>query len=326
MNRRALVTLAAATLAAPRFVFAQAASRVYRVAILDDAVESARTDLWRIFRGKLGALGLVEGRDVAYDVRYASGIVERLPALAAELVTLKPDVIAVVSTPATRAAIQATTSIPIVFLAIGDPVGSGLVKSLAHPAGNATGTSITTPEFAGKWLELLREIAPGAKKLGFLIGAENSASTLTIREFEKLTARNGMTIRLLKGGRRADLDRAFASIRSDLIQGLIVTTGALLLEFRDPIVQFAARLKLPVVYGRREYVDAGGLISYGADIRFSYMRGADQVHRILMGAKPGDLPVEQSSSMKMVLNMKTARAQGIRIPDSVRLRADEVIE
>ena len=318
--------MAGAALAAPRALFAQPAKRVYRIATLDDAVESARNHLWRVFRKRLGEIGLVEGRDVAYDARYASGNTEQLPVLAAELVALKPDVIAVVSTPAAQATIRATSNVPIVFIGIGDPVGSGLVSNLARPNGNATGTSITSPDFAGKWLELLLEIAPGARRLAFLTDASSKSTMLAFQQLQKHGSRRNTAIQLLDGRKRASLERAFEVIRNERIQGVIVSFGASLLEHRDQIVQFAAQYKLPLVYARREYVDVGGLLSYGTDISFAYTRGAEYVQRILQGAKPADLPVEQSSNVRMVLNLKTARTLGIKIPESVRLRAHEVIE
>ena len=325
MNRRSVVAITLATLVAPRTLLAQTARRVYRIAILDDAVESARAQLWQTLRKRLGELGLVEGKDVVYEVRFARGASERLPALAAELVALKPDIIVSGGTPATSAAMKATSSIPIVFAGSGDPVGTGLVASLARPGGNATGMSIQTGEFGGKLLELLREISPHAKRLAYLIDASNKASQAAFRQLEEHARAMNVTIRMLDGRQRTELERSFETIKRERLQGLIVGTTPVLLEHRDQIVQFAAREKLPIAYGRAEYVYAGGLFSYSPDFQFVYSRSADYVHRILQGAKPADLPVEQSTKLKMVLNLKTARALGITAA-SVRLRADEVIE
>jgi putative ABC transport system substrate-binding protein len=326
MKRRTFVALGGTVLAAPRALLAQPAKRVYRIAILDDAVESARAELWRGFRKRLADLGLVEGRDVTYEVRYARGASERLPALAAELVALKPDVIVTSSTPPTSALMKATSSIPIIVTNAGDPVGSGLVASLARPGGNVTGISINTPETGGKHLELLRALSPAGVRFAFLIDSSNKASMETFRQIEGHARAMNVTIRMLDARQRVDLERSFETFKRERLQGFIVATTGVLLEHRDQIVQFAAREKLPAVYPRREYVDAGGLLSYSVDLRFGYLRGADYVHRVLQGAKPANLPVEQSSNLRMVLNLKTARALGIRIPDSVRLRADEVIE
>jgi len=326
MDRRTVLALAGAALAAPHALLAQPAKRVYRIATLDDAVESARHASWQIFRKRLGELGLVEGKYVIFDSRNARRDSERLPALAAELVALKPDIIVATGTPASSAAMKATSSIAIVFIGAGDPVGSGLIASLARPGGNVTGTSTITVELGGKQLQLLREMSPAAIRLAYLTDASNKASVTAFRQVEEHARAMNVTLRMLDGRKRSELERSFETIRRERIQGFVVGATTLLLEHRDQIVQLAAREKLPVVYGRREYVDAGGLLSYSADIPFVYLRGAEQVYRILQGAKPADLPVEQSSNVRMVLNLKTARALGITVPATVRVRADEVIE
>lgn len=326
IDRREFLILAGTALATPGTLLAQPAARVYRIAILDDAIESSRAERWKLFRNRLRELGLIEGKNVVYEVRYARGANERLPALAAELVALKPDVIVGSGTPTTIAAMKATSSIPIVFAVVGDPVGSGLVASLARPGGNVTGVSINTPEIGGKQLELLREMAPAAIRLALLTDVSNKSSMAVFRQIEGHARAMNVSIRLLDGRQRIELERSFETIKRERLQGFIVGTSRATVEHRDQIVQFAAKERLPVVYGRREYVDSGGLLSYSVDIQFGYVRGADYVHRILKGAKPADLPVEQSSNIRMVLNLKTARTLGLKIPDSVRLRADEVIE
>ena len=326
MDRRTLLALTCATLVAPRTLLAQTPKRVYRIAILDDATETTRPEYWNLFRNRLRELGLVEGKDVVYEVRYARGNSERLPALAAELVGLKPDILVTTATPATSALIKATSSIPIVFTNSGDPVRMGLVASLARPGGNATGISIMTEQMGGKQVELLRELSPTAIRLAYLGDTSNKSSLSVFRQIEADTRAMNVTIRMLDGRKRIELDRSFEVIRRERVQGLIIGTTGVLLEHRDQIVQFAAREKLPVVYGRRDYVDAGGLVAYGVDLRFGFSRGAEYVHRILNGAKPADLPVEHSANPRMVLNLKAARALGITVPAAVRLRADEVIE
>ena len=325
MKRRSFL-LAVPSLLVALGVRAQPAKRVYRIAILDDAVENARAHSWQIFRKRLGELGLVEGRDVVYEARYARGASERLPALAAELVALKPDIIVSSGTPTTSAAMKATSSIPIVFANSGDPVGSGFVASLARPGGNVTGISVMSGQMGGKQLELLREMSPAAIRLAYLGDASNKSSVAVFHQIEGHARAMNVTIRMLDGRKRIELERSFETVKREGVQGLIVGSPGLLMEHRDQIVQFAAREKLPVVYGRREYVDAGGLLSYAVDLQFGYLRGAEYVHRILLGAKAADRPVEQSSSVRTVLNLKTARALGITVPASVRLRADEVIE
>jgi putative ABC transport system substrate-binding protein len=307
-------------------LLAQSATRVYRIAVLDDAAEIARGQLWRSFRARLGELGLAEGRDVAFDARYANGESEKLPALAAELVALKPDLLVVASTPAAKAAVRASSSLPVLFIGLGDPVGSGLAASLARPAGNATGTSVTSPDFAGKWFELLQEITPNIKRACFLNDASLTPAALVYEQLQRIGKAKNVTIRFLDARRRKDLEQSFESIRKERIQGMIVGLSATLLAHRDQIVQFAAQNKIPAIYARREYVDAGGLLSYGADLKSAYTRGADYAYRILKGAKPAELPVEQMNSTRMVLNLKTAHALGVKIPDSFRARVDEVIE
>jgi len=326
MNRRSVVAITLATLVAPRALLAQPAKRVYRIATLDETVESARAKYWTLFRDRLKELGRVDGIDAVYEVRYARGDTERLPALAAELVSLRPDIIVSAGTPATIAAMKATSIIPIVFTGAGNPVASGLVASLARPGGNVTGTSNVTTEIAGKQLELLREMFPAAIRLAYLGDVSNKASLIVFRQIEGHARTANVAIRMLDGRKRTELERSFETIKHDRVQGFVVGTTPVLLEHRDQILRFAVQEKLPVVYGRREYVDAGGLLSFSADQQWPYLRGADYVHRILQGAKPADLPVEQSSTVRMVLNLKTARALGITIPASVRMRADEVIE
>lgn len=326
MNRRAALALLGAAFAAPRALLAQTTKRVYRIAILDDASDSTRVTDWTTFRKRLAQLGLVEGRNLTIDVRFASGAPERLPSLAAELVASKPEIVVTPSTPVTRAAMRATASIPIVFIGVGDPVGSGLVTSLARPGGNVTGISIVATETIHKTLELLRELSPGVQRIAYLTDPANQNTAIVYTRLEESARRLKLSIQMLDGVGRVALDRTFATIRRERIQGLLVGAGGVLLDHREKIVQFAAREKLPVVYGREEWIPAGGLLSYGADRLAAYARGADLAQKILMGTRPAGLPVEQASSIRLVLNMKTARALGIAIPPSVRLRAHEVIE
>ena len=279
-----------------------------------------------MFRTRLGELGYTERKNLVIETRYAHGAGERLPALAAELVALKPDVIVAPSTLATRAAMQATSSIPIVFNGIGDPIGTGIVASLARPGGNVTGLSIMSGELSGKWIELLREIAPGAKRLAFLTNTSSQSSLLTFKRLQDEARRLNVTIELFAGQQRPALERSLEAIARERFGGLIVGNPSAMLDYREQIVQFAARQKLPAVYARREYVDAGGLVSYGVDSTFLYVRAADYVHRIVQGAKPSELPVERPSTVRMVLNLKTSRALGIAIPASIRHRADELID
>ena len=326
MDRRTILAVAGAALAAPRTLFAQPAKRVFRIAVLDEAGETAVQDMWSAFRDRLRELGYVEGKNVVFEARHAGGAHERLPGLAAELVALKPDLIACSGTPATRAAIRATSSIPVVFLSSSDPVGNSLVVSLARPGGNATGISSLARETTQKTLELLHELSPGAQRIAYLMDTDNPNTASIFSRLEENARRLKLSIRMLDGSGRAALDRAFETIRRERVEGLLVSAAQTLLDHRERIVQFAAREKLPAVYSRLEYVPLGGLLCHSADRTIAARRAGDLANRILRGAKPAELPVEQSSNIRTVVNMKTARALGIKVPDSIRLRADEVIE
>ena len=318
--------MAGLAFAAPRILLAQAKKRVYRIAILDDAAEGSRRDTWTIFRKRLAALGLSDGKNLTVDARFAASVSERLPVLAAELAATKPDAIVTPSTPSTRAAMRVTPSIPIIFIGAGDPVGTGLVTSLSHPGGNVTGISAIAPDTIQKSFELLLEISPALQRIGFLTDPGGQVAAVAYSRLAETAAKLRLSTQVLDGIGRSALDRAFATIKRDRIQALLVSTSGTLLDHRDEILQFVAREKMPAVYGREEWVRAGGLLSYGVDRRSAYERGADFVHKVLRGARPADIPVEQIAALHTALNLKTARALGIKIPESIRLRADEVIE
>ena len=326
MKRRALVALFGAGLAVPTALWAQGAGRVYRVALLDDAHESARRPNWLLLRNRLTQLGYVEGKNVVYEARYAEGDAERLPALVAELLALKPDVLIALGTVAAQPVRKAGSTVPAVFIGVGDPVGAGLVASLARPGGNMTGTSVISSDVSPKLLELMRDLAPKAKRLALLTDLTNKSSMLMLRRVEESAKQIGVSVEGFSSRTVDELERALQAIRRGRFQGLLVGASGLMVHYRDRIIAFAAESRLPTVYARREYVDAGGLVSYGPSYRHGYVRGADYVDRILKGAKPADLPVEQPASIEMVLNLKTARALGIAIPGAIRTRADEVIE
>lgn len=325
-SRRKLLVLAVAGALAPLGALAQPSGRTLRLAILDDSSEDAQPHHWRTFLRRLGELGYAEGRNLTVEARYARGIPERLPALAAELAALKPDVIVARATPPALAAKQAAAGVPIVFVAVADPVAVGLVASLANLGGNVTGLSIISTEIGGKWIELLREMVPGATRLAFLGLPRSKGSMAVFRHLQERARSLKVAIQIFDGGQPKELERAFGAMVAGRYQGFCVGTSSALLDNRDRILQFAARQKLPAVYARREYVDAGGLLYYGVDLGGLYLRLADYVHRIAQGAKPAELPVESPSIVRMVVNLKTARAQGIKIPQRVLVRADEVIE
>jgi putative ABC transport system substrate-binding protein len=319
-----LLAAALAAVAVPLLARAQTA-RQLRIGLLNESTEASRHALWEQFRKRLAEHGYVEGRNLVVDARYADNVNERLPALASELVALKPDVLVAVSTPAARAAKQATTTIPVVFIGPADPVGAGLVSNLARPEANVTGVSPMQADIGGKWIELAREIAPHARKVGYLTDVGNSGE---LQVFEQVKARGmalGIDVRLLDGVQPGAIDRALEAAR-DGADALVVGLTAALLPHRDRIVQFAAQRRLPAVYARRDFVDAGGLVSYGTEPGTLFRRTADYVHRIAQGAKPAQLPVEQPTVFQLVVNRRAAREQQIAIPQSLLVRADDVLQ
>ncbi len=259
--------MVATALAAPDLLLAQSAKRIYRIATLEDAVESARPGFWRLFHDRLRELGRAAGWDFVIEARYARGATEQLPILAAQLVALKPDIIVTASTPATSAVMKESSSIPIVFVALGDPVATGLVKSFARPGGNATGTSILSGEIGGKWLELLREMQPAAIRIAYLGDASSRASVNTFRRISESAGAIGVSVQMHDAREQKALAQALEKIKRDGTQGLLVGTAGTLRSHRDQIIQFAAQERLPTIYGHPDYVHAGGLISYYGGLR-----------------------------------------------------------
>jgi putative ABC transport system substrate-binding protein len=326
MKRRNLIIAAGTALAAPGVMRAQATRHAYRIALLDDSSKGSRSELWAVFRKRLGELGYAEGRNLVIDERYAQAVPERLPALAAELVAANPDVIVSPGTLPSRAALRATSSIPIVFISVGDPVSAGLVASLARPGGNATGLSSLATDIALKRLELLRELAPSATRIGYVADATNPANMIAFSRLEEDARKRKISMTLLDGLGDAALERSFAAVRQNGVQALLVGATGTLLDYRARIVQFAARERVPALYGFEEFVIDGGLASYSPDRKAIFTRGAEYVHRVLRGTRPADIPVERPTKIRFLLNLKAARAIGLKISDAVRLRADEVIE
>ena len=264
------------------------------------------------------------------EYRDAEGKLERLPALAAELVALKVDVIvAAAGTLAALAAKQATKTIPIVFIAVGDPVTSGLVTSLARPGGNVTGLSALSPELTSKWLELLKQAVPAVSRVAFLLqpGALGERTEKDILKEADVAARAlGVQLQVVEARGPADFDRAFSDMASARAGALMVLSTPMFSSARGRLLDLAAKNRLPTLFTFREYVDAGGLMSYGPNLADLFRRAATYVDKILKGAKPGDLPVEQPTKFELVINLKTAKALGLTIPQSLLLRADEVIQ
>jgi putative tryptophan/tyrosine transport system substrate-binding protein len=303
---------------------AQPAGKVPRVGFLHPgAPPNSSAD---VLTRSLRELGYVEGRSIAIEFRWAEGRLERLPGLAAELVRLKVDVIVVGSTPAIRAVAQATKTIPVVMTVVADPVASGFVTSLARPGGNLTGLTLISPELSGKRIELLREAAPRLTRLAVLWNPSNPSHGETLKESETRARTLGLHTMPVEARRAEDIDRAFTTIARERASALFVLDDVLLFEERQLIAEMALRNRLPTVFGISGFVEAGGLMAYGAKQSDLYRRAALFVDRILKGAKPANLPIERPTSFELVINLKTAKTLGLTIPDALRLRADRLLE
>jgi putative ABC transport system substrate-binding protein len=278
------------------------------------------------FKQSLTELGYVEGRSVAIEFRWADGQIERLPRLAAELVDLQVDVIVVGSTPAIKAVAQATRTIPVVMTVVADPVADGFVKSHAHPGGNITGLTLISPELSGKRIELLKEAAPRLARLAVLWNPANPAHTETLRDSEAKARTLGLQTFPVQVRHAEDLERAFAAVTRERASALFVLDDAFLFLERQRIIDLAIRNRLPTVSGISGFADAGALLTYGAKQTELYRRAAIFVDRILKGARPATLPIEQPTSFELVLNLKTAKSLGLTVPESLLLRADRLIE
>jgi len=317
--------LAIALAAASSIAHAQPTGKPYRIGFLGNTNEALEANLVGPFREGLRDLGHVEGRDVLIEYRWLEGRYDRLPALIGELLAAKVDVIVTAGTPATLAVKKATTSVPLVMIAVGDPVGTGVVPSLSRPGGNITGVTSISTEMDGKRLELLREVAPGVSHVAVLW---NAASPLQgLAEKQTQAAARTLQVKVLSLGVRTlqEIHGAFAAIVRERPGALLVLADRLFLQHRALIMDFAAQQRLPGVHAYRELVEAGGLMSFGPSYADMHRRAAYFVDRILKGAKPADLPVERPPTFELVINLKAAKALGLTIPQSVLLRATEVI-
>jgi putative tryptophan/tyrosine transport system substrate-binding protein len=326
MDRRAFLAGSLGLLGAPHGAEAQhEAGKVARIGILSPGWPAVPLPVFEAFRQGLRDLGYVEGRNLAIEGRFAGGHDERLPELAAELVQLNVDVIVSVNTPAAVAAKRATAHIPIVFVQVADPTAADLVQSLGRPGGNLTGLVSITPELSGKRLELLREALPRVTRVGVLRDV-NRASDLIAHELQ--AASQGLDLRLvdLPIRRPDELPNAIQEGVRDHIAALVVIDGAIILGLRQPILDLARRNHLPVLSQFRDFVDQGALMAYGPSLPEMYRRSAAYVDRILKGAKPSDLPVERPTKFELIINLKTAKALGLTIPQTLLLRADKLIE
>jgi putative tryptophan/tyrosine transport system substrate-binding protein len=328
VQRRRFLIATGALLATPLAAEAQQAAKVARIGYLSLTNPAVNPQLQEAFLQGLRDLGYVEGRNLVIEYRDAEGKSDRFPALAAELIALKVDVLVAANSVAALPAKQATRTIPIVFTVVPDAVGSGLVTSLARPGGNVTGLSNLTP-LVGKRLELLKQAVPWLSRVGVLWqpGAYGERTEQEMLKEAEVAARAlGMRLQIVEARDPTDFDSAFSDMASARAGALTVLTSGMFFTERRRIVTLAAKNRLPAVYPWREAIDAGGLMSYGANIAALYRRAATYVDKILKGAKPADLPVEQPTKFELVINLKTAKALGLTIPQSVLGRADEVIQ
>ena len=328
MDRRTfLFVFSLGALSAPLAAEAQPAGKVHRIGFLSSGSSTATTPLSEAFLQGLRELGWVEGQNFVIQYRSAEGRSDRLPDFAAELVRLKVDIIVAPGSPAAAAAKNATGTIPIVMIAVGSPVEQGLIASLARPGGNVTGLSFSVGlEIFGKELELLKEIVPKVHRVTILSNPANPAHALAIRGVKGAAQSLGVQLQLLEARGPTEFDGAFAAMAQERAGALLVVADTLFLVHRTRLADLAARSRLPAAYGFRDNVEAGGLMSYGPSVPDLFRRAATYVDKILKGAKPADLPVEQPTKFELVINMKTAKALGLTMPSSLLQRADQLIE
>src|SRR6266516_2299827 len=325
MRRREFITLLGGAAAWPLAARAQQPAKLPTIGFFGTSTPLAMSQWVAAFVQRLRELGWIEGRTVAFEYRWAEGRSERFAEIAAEFVRLKVDIIVTYATPPVVAAKQATAVIPIVSAVMGDPVGTGLVASLARPGGNVTGLSVMTHDLAGKRLELLREVVNGLRRLAFLGNVGNPITALEMGEVQTATRTIGLHLVTLEIRRPEDIVPAFETLKSDA-QALYVAGDPLVLANRVRINTLALIARLPAFYNERAYVEAGGLMSYGVNWPDLFRRTAELVDKILRGAKPGNIPVEQPTKFDLVINLTTAKALGLEVPPTLLARADEVIE
>jgi len=325
MKRREFITLLGGAAAWPLPAHTQQAGKLPTIGFLGAATASVAGQWFAAFVQRLHELGWMEGRNIAIEVRWAEGRSERYAEIATEFVRLNVDVIVTIGTPASLAAKQATSVVPIVFVAASDPVGTGLVASLARPGGNVTGLSNQQADLAGKRVELLREVVPALRQLAIMANVDNSASVLEMREVQTAARTIGLEVAILEVRQAEDIANGFELLKSRA-DALYVVSDPLLGSNRVRINTLALGMRLPTLHAFREYVEAGGLMSYGPNFPHLFRRAGDHVDKILRGAKPADIPVEQPTKFDLIINLTTAKALGLTVPATLLARADEVIE
>jgi putative tryptophan/tyrosine transport system substrate-binding protein len=325
MTRLRALGLTLALLAAPLATGAQQAGKVPRIGFLFFGAPGPSREL-EAFRQGLREHGYIEGQNIAVEYRFASGRIERLPELAAELVRLKVEVIVTPATPPSLAAKQATSTIPIVFAGVADAVGAGLVANLARPGGNITGLTSISAELGGKRLELLKQVAPKASRVAVLYNPADRANVLVLKELQDSAPALGLTLHPLEVREPGEFEGAFGAMTGQRAHALFGAAGVLTIEHRKTLVDLAAKRRIPAMWGHRQFVEAGGLMSYAVNFYHQVRGAATYVDKILKGAKPADLPIEQPTRFELVINLKAAKALGLTIPQSILLKADEVIQ
>jgi putative ABC transport system substrate-binding protein len=325
VRRRQFLIAAGALLAVPLRTDAQRQAKIFRIGMLIPVAPSGATSYIEAFRQGLRKLGYVEGQHVTIEPRYSEGRDERLRDLAAELVSLKVDVVVAWGTPAARAAKAATRTIPIVTAAVVDPVGTGLISSLARPGGNLTGVTSGGAALSGKSLELLTDLVPGVTRIAVFWNPSNPVLPVVFRETQLAAEKLNIRLQSVGVSDPNDFESAFAAITQERPGALLVLQDLVFQTHRKRIVELVAKTGLPAMYERKAWVDVGGLMSYGVSFPDNFRRAAAFVDKILKGAKPADLPVEDPTKFELIINLKTAKAIGLTVPQSVLLRADHVI-
>lgn len=324
MRRREFLSIVGAAAVFP--LAARAQQRIFRIGFMGNSTAALEVNLVNSFRDGLRELGYEEGRNIVIEYRWADGKYDRFPALVAELLAAKPDVIVTAGTPAALAVKKGTTTVPLVMVAVGDPVGTGLVPSLARPGGNLTGLSSIAPDLEGKRLALLRQVVPSLSHVAMFINSLNPFHAVSVRQ--AMAAAQALGIRLEPHDVRKseDLDRAFAMVRKERPDALLILADRVFLHNRQRMVDFTHELRLPNVNAYTELVDAGGLMSYGPSYENLHKRAAIYVDKIFKGAKPAELPIEQPTSFTFIVNLKAANMLGVTVPPTLLSLADRIIE
>ena len=327
ITRRKLVAATGACALTPLGAFAQQPpAKIWRIGFIHLGSLPTSGQRLEALRAGLRDLGYIEGKNIVIESRWGEGKFERIPELVAELVQLKPDLIVGSSGPVMQVLKKATSSIPIVIAAIGDPVASGLVNSLARPGGNITGMSLMSTELSGKHLQFVRELVPGVSRVGLLVQSASSTTRLMLEHLQPLTQKLKIALIIPPVTAAADLPGAFAQFKRERAQAIIVQITPVNLDQREQITRMAAQQRLVAVYVGSDFADAGALISYGPNLNAMSRRAAIFVDKILKGAKPGELPVEQPTTFELIVNLKTAKALGIKVPETILIQATKVIE